>query len=326
MGGYRISQAIYAVAALGIPDLLAGGPRASDELARATGLHADTLYRVLRVLVGVELFDETAPRQFGLTPLGNLLRTEAPGSLRWRALMNLDPPKWLAWGDLLHSLRTGEAAFPHVHGMEYFDYLHTHPEATKIFQDAMTSNTAPLGAAMTRAYDFTDVRRLVDVGGGHGVFLATILHASPVLQGVLFDRPEVVACASALLGAAGIAERCEVLSGDFFASVPADGDLYVLRRILHDWDDARATQILANCRRAMGASGKVLVIESAIAPDYRQALPVLEVDLEMLVNLGGRQRTEAEYSALFAAAGFHLSAVIPLADAAPFSVFEGVPA
>jgi hypothetical protein len=324
--GYRISQAIYVVAKLGIPDLLAGGPQDSDALAQATGANAGALYRVLRFLAGVGLFDETAPRAFGLTPLGARLCTDAPGSTRPVALMLLDPPLWQAWGALLHTVQTGESAFQQVHGQGVFEYLAAHPDSSRVFQQAMTSNTAWSGTAITQAYDLSGIGRLVDVGGGHGLLLATVLQAYPAMRGVLFDRPNVVAGAPAVLEAAGVADRCEIVGGDFFASVPPGGEAYVLRQILHDWDDARAAQILAHCRRVLGGSGKVLVIERAIAPDYRQALPVLLLDLEMLVNFGGIQRTEADFRTLFARVGLQLNAVVPLGDAAQFSVFEGVPA
>jgi len=325
IGGYRISRAIAVVVGLGIPDLLAGGPRNSDDLAQATKTRASALYRVLRLLVGVGLFKEVAPREFRLTPLGAGLRTDIPGSMGAMALMHLDSAKWRSWDDLLFSVRTGETAFPHVHGVEIFDYLQQHPDAAEVFQQAMTANTARSGAAITQAYDFTGVERLVDVGGGHGLFLATILQAYPTLRGVLFDRPEVVEGASMSLIAAGIADRCEIVGGDFFAEVPEGGDIYLLRQIIHDWDDARATLILAKCRRAMPVSGKALVVESAISDDYQQSLPVLQLDLEMLVNFGGLQRTEAEYGTLFAAAGFRLRNVIPLGDSAQFSIFEALP-
>lgn len=323
-GGYRVSQAIYVVATLGIADLLAGSPGSSDDLAQATGTDADALYRVLRLLAGMGLFEEVAPRWFGLTPLGAGLRSDVPGSMRSTVLMHLDPAKWQPWSHLLHSVQTGETTFQRVHGLEIFEYLGQHPDAAETFQQAMTSNTARSGTAILRAYDFSGMRRVVDVAGGQGLLLATILQAYPTMRGVLFDRPAVVAGARATLEAAGVAERCEVVGGDFFASVPAGGDAYILRQILHDWDDARATKILENCRRAMGQTGKVLVIEGIIAPDYRKALPVLQLDLEMLVNYGGRQRTQAEYEALFAAANFRLSAVVPLHDLGQFSVFEGL--
>lgn len=327
MGGYRISQTMYVVVKLGIPDLLADGPRSSDALAQTTGTHADALYRVLRLLVGVGLFDELAPRQFSLTSLGAGLRADVPGSLRATVLMLLDPSKWQAWGHLLHAVQTGECAFHQAHGQGVFAYYDQHPDAARIFQQAMTNNTARSGIAITRAYDFSGIARLVDVGGGQGLLLATVLQAYPAMQGVLFDLPEVVAEAPEVLAAAGVADRCEVIGGDFFATAPQGGDAYVLRQILHDWDDARAVEILKNCQSAMRRLGKILVVESVIAPDYRQAVPILQIDLEMLVNFGeARQRTEAEYRALFAAAGLRLSAVVPLSDMGQFQVFEGVSA
>jgi hypothetical protein len=221
--GYRISQAIYVVAKLGIPDLLASGPQDSEALAQATGIYAGALYRVLRFLAGVGLFDETLPRTFGLTPLGARLRMDAPGSTRPSALMLLDPPLWQAWGSLLHTVQTGETAFEHVHGQSMFDYLDTHRDSASVFQQSMTSNTAWSGMAITRAYDFSGLGTLVDVGGGQGLLLATILQAYPAMRGVLFDRPEVVASAPAVLGAAGVADRCTIVGGDFFAGVPPGG-------------------------------------------------------------------------------------------------------
>lgn len=316
MAGYQVSQALYVVVTLGIADLLAGGAQDSDALAEATGTHRGALHRVLRFLAGAGIFREVAPRRFALTPLGAGLRTDVPGSLRATALMLLDEAHWLAWGQLAHSVRTGETAFAHVHSLGFFDYLGQHPDIAEVFHRAMTSSTARSGDAITRAYDFSGIGRLIDVGGGHGLLLATILREHPAMRGVLFDRPEVVAGARVTLEAAGVAERCELVGGDFFATVPPGGDAYLLRQVIHDWDDARATVILANCRRAMPEAGRLLVVERAIAPDYRQALPVLHLDLEMLVNVGGMQRTDAEYAALFATVGLHLSAVIPLGDAA----------
>jgi hypothetical protein len=326
VSGYRVSQAIYVVAKLGIADLLADGPEGSDELSRSTDTNEPALYRVLRFLTGVGLFDEIAPRRFALTALGAGLRTDAPGSITPMTLMLLEPCHWQPWGDLLHSVRTGEPAFDHVHGMGTFDYLREHPDSGELFHRAMTSNTARSGDAITRAYDFSGVRSLVDVGGGHGLLLATVLRAYPAMRGVLFDLPEVVAGAAPALEAAGIADRCAVVGGDFFAAVAPGGDAYVLRQIIHDWDDARAAAILTNCRRAMRDGGMVLVVERAIAPDHRQAMAELHLDMEMLVNVGGIQRTEAEHRALFAASGLRLSAVVPLGDTQHYSVYEGVSA
>ena len=326
VSGYRVSQAIYAVATLGIPDLLRDGPRGTDDLARATGTHAHALTRVLRFLANVGLFSEEAPGRFALTHLGAGLRSDVPGSLRPMALMLLGEHNWQSWGHLLHSMRTGETAFQQVHGMGIFDYFAQHSDVAAIFHAAMTSNTAGSGTAITTAYDFSGIRRLVDVGGGHGLLLATVLRAHPTMRGVLFDRPEVVVGAPAVLEKEGVAERCDIVAGDFFANVPPGGDAYILRQIIHDWDDGRATEILKNCRRAMQEGSRLLVVERAVATDHRQASPVLHLDLEMLVNVGGSQRTDAEYRALFAGAGFRLTTVVPLRDAATYCVFEGVPA
>lgn len=326
MGGFRVSQALRVVAELGIADLLADGPRASDALAAAAGANEDALYRVLRLLAGAGLFDEVAPRRFALTALGAGLRRDVPGSLHANVVNTLDDQRWLAWGQLLAGVRTGEVPFERVHGMGMFDYFESHPESAARFNRAMTGESARAGDAIARAYDFAGIGRLVDVGGGHGQLLATILRAYPALRGGLFDLPAVVADAGPVLAAAGVADRCEVVGGDFFAAVAPGGDAYLLRSILHDWDDARATAILANCRRALPSDGKILAVERAVAPDYRRAMPALHLDLQMFALLGGKERTEAEYRALFAAAGLRLSAVVPADDKGQFSIYEGVPA
>lgn len=326
MGGFRVSQAIYVVAELGIADFLADGPQGSDALAAATHTDEAALYRVLRLLTGVGLFEEVGPHHFALTGLGAGLRVDVSGSIRPITVNILDEPRWQAWGQLLHSVRTGEIGFDHYHGMGLFDYLGAHPANAASFNRAMTSNTALSGTAITRAYDFSGVRRLVDIAGGHGLLLATILQAYPAMRGVLFELPEVVAPAPAVLGEMGVADRCDVVGGNFFSDVIPSGDAYILRQIIHDWDDPRATAILANVRCAMQGAGKVLVLERTIAADYRQALSVLHLDVQMLVLLGGCERTEAEYGALFAAADLQLSAVVPLGDTEQFSIYEGVPA
>lgn len=325
MTGYRVSQAIYVVSTLDIAGLLANGPRTNEDLAEATGTQAGVLYRVLRFLAGVGLFDEVAPHRFALTPLGSGLRGDVSGTIRPTTLMLLDEYHWQPWKELLHSVRTGETAFNHVHGMGFFDFLRDHAEAAANFNEAMTSNTAQSGTAITEAYDFSGISRLADIGGGHGRLLATVLHAHPSMRGLLFDDSEVVAGAPLVLEAAGVADRCEIVSGDFFESVPGGCDAYVLRQIIHDWDDTQATRILENCRRAMQVQHKLLVIERRISSDYRESLQVLHIDMEMLVTLGGHQRTDEEYRVLFAAAGFDLRGITPLHDAAQYCVFEGVP-
>jgi hypothetical protein len=223
------------------------------------------------------------------------------------------------------AVRTGETAFQLVYGTSLFEYLAQHPGVSTLFAAGMTGNTAISGDALTRAVDWAGVKRVVDVGGGQGLLLATVLRAYPEMTGVLFDQPDVVAGAPPVLYAAGVAHRCEIVGGDFFENVPKDGDVYLLRQIIHDWDDVRARAILQNCKEAIPARGRLLVIERAMAEDYHTALPALHGDLQMLVSTGGRQRTDEEYRVLFAEAGFRLSSIVPLGDDPPSSAFEGLP-
>ena len=323
IGGYRISQAIYAIAELGIPDLLAAGPRRCDELARETNTHAPTLFRILRFLTG-RLFNELRPKEFELTRLGSTLRTDLAGSFQPAVRFLLSEFEWTPWGRLIHSVRTGETAFDHVHGMGLFEYFKNNPEASAAFNSAMTSISARSGTGIVERYDFSGLRKVVDVGGGHGFLLSTILRANPTMRGVLFDLPDVVAGAGQVLENCGVRERCEVVAGNFVDALPKGGDAYVLRSIIHDWDDERALAILRNCRAAMTGIGTVLLIERQIVPDHREAMRVLHADLEMLVNVGGMERTDAEYRSLFENAGFRLTTILPLMDVGGFSVFEGV--
>jgi hypothetical protein len=229
-----------------------------------------------------------------------------------------------SWGRLIHSVRTGETAFHHVHGVGPFEYLRKDPQASAVFNSAMTSLSARSGAAIAERYDFSLLRKVVDVGGGHGFLLATILRANPTMRGILFDLPDVVAGAGQVLENLAARDRCEIVGGSFFEALPKGGDAYVLRQIIHDWDDERALGILRNCRAAVTRTGKVLVIERQILPDHREAMRVLHADLQMLVNVGGMERTDAEYRSLFEKAGFRLTTIVPLMDAVGFSVFEGV--
>jgi hypothetical protein len=321
---YMLSQSLYVAARLGIADLLQNGPQSSDALATAVGAHPDALYRVLRALASVGIFAEVEHRQFTLTPLARFLQTNVPGSLRALAIHFGEEGHWRSWGELLYSVKTGKSAFEHVFGMGLFDWMAQHAEARDIFNAAMTASTMQESLAVVAAYDFSGVRTIVDVGGGHGALIAACLQAYPQLHGILFDLPHVIAGARDFLESESVGERCEPVAGDFFASVPAGGDAYLLRWILHDWDDARAVTILHNCHRAMQEQGKLLVIETLIAAGNAPSIAKLS-DLEMLVRAGGRERTEAEYRALFAAAGFRLTRVIPTQSLIrQSSVIEGV--
>jgi hypothetical protein len=321
--GFMLSQAIHATAKLGIADLLAGGPKGCDELACSTATHAPSLYRVLRALASVGVFAETEPGVFGLTPLGETLRSDVPGSMRAMSVFMGEQCNWQAWGDILHSVKTGESAFEHVFGMGFFQHLDRHPEAARVFSEAMTSDSEPFDAAVTASYDFSGINRIVDVGGGHGSLISSILKAYPKMKGILFDAPHVSEGARCRLKAEGLSERCEVMAGDFLESIPGGADAYMMKRIIHNWDDANAVAILKNCRRAMpGGAGKLLLVEEVLPGDDTPAMAKL-IDLEMLLMPGGRERTEAEYRALFEAAGFRLTSVTPTQS--PLSVIEGAP-
>ena len=321
MTGYWVSQALHVAAKLGIADLLADGPVDCEDLAAATDTHAPSLQRVLRALASVGVFTEVSPGSFALTPLAELLRTETPGSMRALAIMYAEE-QYRAWGELLHSVRTGEMAFDHQFGMGYFEYLAQHPEADRVFNEAMTGWTHQLVGAVVDTYDFSPFKTIVDVGGGYGALLAAILRSNPGTRGVLFEQPHVVASAEEQLVAAGVADRCTAVGGDFFAAVPAGGDAYVLAQILHDWDDERCVAILGQCRRAMPDHGKLLVVE-LVLPEGDEPFLGKWLDLHMLVLLGSRERTAAEYDTLFRAAGFKLSRVV-LTPPGP-SVVEAVP-
>ncbi len=321
--GYRLSQALHVAAKLGIADLLAEGPRRAEDLAGVTGSHPSSLYRVLRLLASEGVFEELEDGRFTLTPLAEPLRSDAPNSLRARAIFDGESWNWHPWGNLLHSTKTGGSAFDHTYGVAVFDYLKETPEAATSFDSLMAAQTRPWALSVADAYDFADIDTLVDIGGGYGALLAAILTAHPHLNGVLVDLPHVVAGARPKLEAAGLAGRCETVAGDFFQSVPDGGDAYMLKHVLHDWDDDRCVSILDKCRRAISNEGRLLVVEILITtgnePDYGKYL-----DLNMLVLTKGRERTEEQYRTLFEAAGFTLSRVV--ATHSELSIIEGRPA
>ena len=319
--GYQISQALHVVATLGIADLLVEATRTSDELAAATDVHAPTLYRLLRALASVGVVLELEGRRFQLTPLGERLRSDVPDSIAgWAAYVGR-APHWQAWGGLLHSVRTGENAFQHHHGTDVWTYRSTRPEESAAFDRAMTSNSRRFNAALLAAYDFGRFRRIVDVGGGNGAFIAAILAAHRDVEAVLFDQPHVVARASALLEEAGVSSRCQVVGGSFFDAVPAGAEAYVLRAVIHDWDDEESIQILQVVRHAMQPDGFVLLIERVIAPP-NEGRDGKFSDLNMLVAPGGRERTRDEFAALLEGSGLRLHRIV---DAGALSVVEATP-
>lgn len=316
-----LTQLIGVAAELAVADLLAQGPRPVDELAARTGTQPDGLYRVLRALAGQGIFTEVAPRTFGLTPAAAVLRQDVPGSMRDLARYFGMPARNHAFVELLHAVRTGEPAFDHVHGTDYWTYLADHPGDAAIFDNAMGNLARQVHAVALSACDLSDTRLLVDVGGGHGHLTAALLDRYRQLRAVVFDLPHVVAGAETVLADAGVADRADIAAGDFFTAVPEGGDSYVLSMILHDWDDARAIAILANVRRAMDPGGKVIVVD-AILPDGDHPHLGKLLDIVMLTVLPGRERTEAEFAALFQAAG--LRHVETRAPSSPTSVLVAV--
>ena len=320
--GTWVAQSISVVAKLGTADALADGPKGVDELAVAANAHAPSLYRLLRALASVGIFAEDEDGRFRLTPLAEPLRSDAPGSVRSFAMMLGAEWNWQPWGHLLHSVTTGQAAFEHAYGTSIFQYMADRPEAAAIFDAAMTGRSSQDANAVTAAYDFSPFRTIVDVGGGRGTLLAAILRANPGVRGILFEQAHVIPGARQYLDGAGLGQRCELVAGDFFESVVAGGDAYVLKWIVHDWDDEHAVRILERCRRAMSGAGRLLLVETVIPPGNDPSSGKL-ADLAMMVWTGGKERTEAEYRSLLAAAGFELTRVVPTPSS--LSVIEGVP-
>ncbi|MEZ4869360.1 MAG: methyltransferase [Caldilineaceae bacterium] len=319
--GFRISQALYVTAKLGILDLLCDGPKPSWEIANALGAHEPSLRRLLRALTGLDILTADGQGYFTVTELGKLLQTEHPLSLRSSAIFAGSPFIWQAWGALDQAVMTGIPAFNQVFGETFFDYVAQNPNAAAVFNAAMAHSTTSDLAPLLAAYDFSGFRKIVDVGGGQGSLLQCILEQYPDATGILYDLPAVLSSAQAVKDSP-VSARCELVGGDMFHFVPIGGDAYILKWIIHDWSDAEAIKVLQNCRQAMSDQGKVISVEMVIkptaGPDEAKWL-----DLDMLVLLTGRERTEQEFRDLYAAAGLTLTRVIP---AGKFSIIEGVPA
>jgi hypothetical protein len=317
--GILAAQAIHAAVKLRVPDHLASGPKTIAELASACGAHERTLERLLRALTSIEMFVRTPEGRYRNSPLTTVLCTDHPQSLRSEGMFMPAPYMWLALGELSESVRTGEPSFERVHGQSFFAYLAAHPDDAAIFNRVMTQEITWTTPALLRAYDFSRFKQLVDVGGGQGTLLRNLLAATPKLEGVLFDQPSVIAEAKEVLKSS-VAARVKLTAGSFFDSVPPGCDAYMLRRIIHDWEDEDAARILGNVRRAMGGAGGTLLLVEALLDST--ASPAGLMDLMMLV-LGGRERTEAEFRSLLGSAGFSLNRVIP---AGAYSLIECHPA
>jgi hypothetical protein len=321
--GYWLSQCVRVAAELGVADALARGPRTAEALAEPLGAHAPSLRRVLRALASAGVFAEDARGRFRLTPAAKALQTGAPGSLRDFARMMTDGYNWRAWAALDQAVRGGALPFDQVHGEPIFDYLAKHPADEALFAASMASISGTENAAVARGYPFGKLGTLVDVGGAHGHLLATILRRHKKLRGILYDQPQVVAAAGAsgFLSAPDLAGRHELVGGSFFDRVPAGADAYLMKYILHDWDDEKCLRILGHCRDALAEGGRVLVVEHVI-PRGNGADWAKLLDINMLALTGGQERTREEFQDLFARAGLRLARVHP--TACPLRVLEAV--
>jgi len=321
--GYMPSACLYIAAKLRIADLLAVGSQPVGELARASQVNEDPLYRILRALASVGVFCEVSPRRFANTPLAETLLSDVPGSSRDTVLFLSDPLHLRVFAELMHPLLTLETAFRKTTGMEPFEFFRQNEAENKAFNAAMTAISATSVPQAVEVYDFGNAGTLADIGGGHGMLLALILEKHGGLRGIVYDLPNVIEGASKRIESLGLASRCEIQGGDFFESVPP-ADSYVLKSIIHDWDDARAVTILENCARSMrNRNGRVILIEQLIEPGNKPSLAKW-IDMEMLAMAGGRERTQAEYADLFRKAGLRLTRVV--LTPSPFCVIESVKA
>jgi predicted O-methyltransferase YrrM len=319
--GFRVTQLIHVAAKLGLADLLRAGPQTLDMLVGACRADPRALYRLLRALASLGIFAKSADGAFRLTPMAELLRSDVPASMAPLALLYGEDWLWRSYGRMLHSVRTGEAALEQTLGQPLYEYLKDHPPAAAQFHQAMSAYSARELAAIRQAYDFSGATRVVDIGGGHGVLLAALLQAHAHLSGVLFELPTAIAEARRRLADAGLADRASCVAGDFFTAVPTGGDLYLLKSVLHNWDDAASCHILHSCSRAMGEGARLLVIERVI-PTANAPSEAKLFDINMLVVTGGKERSLSEFAALFRSAGLALTRIVETAS--PLSLIEGV--
>ncbi|NEO52361.1 MAG: methyltransferase [Okeania sp. SIO3B5] len=319
--GYRISQCIYIAAKLGIADLLKDGEQHCDVLATVTNTNKDAIYRLLRALASVGIFAETQPHYFQLTPLAAYLQSDVPNSLKAYAIM-LGEEHYQAWGSIMYSIQTGENAFENLYGMNFYEFFKQNSASAKTFDQAMTDLSGVVNVSILAAYNFSSIGKLVDVGGGNGKLLSSILEAYPTMTGVLFDQPDVIDRASDLLKTIGLSNSLQLAKGDFFKTVPVGGDAYMLKHIIHNWGDEEAIAILQNCYQAMRDRGVLLLMEIVIPPGNEPCTGKF-MDINMLtICPGGRERTETEYRNLLKKAGFKLTKIVPTES--EISIIEAV--
>jgi hypothetical protein len=310
MSGLWVTRGIYVAAKLGIADLLKDGPKTAEQLAVATDTNADALYRVLRMLGSTGIFSETEDKRFSLTPLSETLLSDIPGSLRPGAIAELGEIHYDAWGNIMHSVKTGGIAFDDHFGMDVWEYFRKDTAKAENFNRYMAGSSEPLNRAISTGYDFSGFEKIVDVGGGLGGMISAILIQNPHLRGVIFDSPAVVEQSREFLAERGLTDRCEAIGGDFFESVPPGGDVYTMRWILHDWEDERALTILRNVHKVLPQNGKLLLAESVVPAGAEPHFSKF-FDLIMMTMTGGRERTEKEWTELLDKAGFKIDRIIP---------------
>jgi ubiquinone/menaquinone biosynthesis C-methylase UbiE len=319
--GAGLSRAISSIAELGVADLIeSGSPRPIEFLARVSGAHERSLYRILRFLAGNGIFQEKDNRHFDHTALSHCLRSDAENSFRPAAQIGHRISSF--WNGLHHSALTGESGFTKVFGQPLFSYLGTHPEVAQIFDAAMVAIHGHETPAMLDSYDFSSAHVLADIGGGSGSLIAATLQRFPKLKGILFELDHVIRRTGETWKTYGLGDRCSLIAGNFFESMPSGADTYLFRHIIHDWSDEQSVQILKNCRRVIPNTGRLLIIE-AVVPTGNESSPAKDFDLVMLVLPGGIERTEEEYRVLLKEAGFQLSSVTPTGSAV--SIVEGKP-
>jgi hypothetical protein len=320
--GFIVSQAISVASKLYLADHLKTGAKTLAELAEMTQTHEPSLYRLLRGLTSVGVFARDGEGNYSNSPLSEVLRSDHPQSIRAAAHMICDREHWNSHGNMLHSVKTGEIAFDHTFGMPVFPYFAANPEVAEIFDNAMTSFSGPIAEAVVATYDFADAGTIADIAGGHGFLLAKVLKSAPQAKGILFDQPQVVAGADAVLQREGVDDRIEKIGGDFFREIPVEADIYLMKFIIHDWNDEQSVQILSNLAKSAKPGARVLLVESVVEED--DAVPSMSkvMDLNMLAMTGGKERTEKEYAALFEKTGFRLTRVIPTPS--PMQIVEAV--
>ena len=307
INGYQVSQALHIAATLGVADQLKDGPKSYRAVAKACQAHPLSPYRLLRALAAIGVFHETGNKEFSLTPLGVYLTTDALANYaRWIGTAG----QWGSWGNLLHAIKSGEDATRFTHGTDAWTYRAQHPEEQAIFDSAMTGNSRSEARAVLEAYDFSRFRCIVGVGGGQGLLLKTILLACPDARGILFDQPQVIASADQALTSGELVRRCQTVAGSFFESVPENGDVYLMKVVLHDWDDDTSIDILRTCRRAMSSTAALIVIERVVGPPNEMPEGKFS-DLNMMVQYGAMERTRQEFDELLKSSGFEITDVVP---------------